>query len=90
LIRHQTSTIGKTILLFSIILVSLIIATTCASIDARTERSTGQIFLYGEWHGVPRIMDATLAGGSVERQFFRFSGDYYWYGVPAATGFDVD
>jgi len=58
--QHQTVTVGKTILLFSIALATLIITAACASIDARAKRSTGQIFLYGEIHGVPRIMNRKL------------------------------
>ena len=47
--------INKIIVLFSIAL-SMLIATTCT----RTEKQTSQIFLYGEGHGVERIMNKQL------------------------------
>ena len=58
--KRQTVTARKTILLFSIALATLIITAACASIEPRTERSAGQIFLYGELHGIPRIMERQL------------------------------
>ena len=58
--KRQTLTVEKIILLFFIALATLITTASCASIDTRAERSTGQIFLYGEAHGDPRIMDRQL------------------------------
>jgi hypothetical protein len=43
-------------LLFSLALAMLIIVTACAP----SEKSTGQIFLYGEIHGVPSILEKQL------------------------------
>jgi len=45
---------------FFLALAVLITVTACASINIRTEKSTGQIFLYGEAHGVEKIMDRQL------------------------------
>jgi len=45
---------------FLLVLALSIIAMACASIETRMEKSTGQIFLYGEAHGVPRIMERQL------------------------------
>ena len=58
--KRQTVTVGKAILLFSIALATLIITAACASIDTRAEISTGQIFLYGEAHGVERMINRQL------------------------------
>jgi len=58
--QYQTLTVRKTILFFSIALATLIINTACASIDTRAGKSTGQIFLYGEWHGLPRMYEKQL------------------------------
>ena len=56
--QGQKSLLGKKI--FFLALVMLIIATACASIEVRTEKSRGQIFLYGEIHGIPRILERQL------------------------------
>jgi len=58
--QHQTLTVRKNIMFFSLALATLIIAVACASTETRVEKSTGQIFLYGEAHGIPRIMDRQL------------------------------
>jgi len=42
-----------------ILILAIIIVTTCASID-NEKKSTGQIFLYGESHGFPEIMERQL------------------------------
>jgi len=56
--QGQKSLVGKKVSFLA--LATLIIATACASIEIRTERSTGQIFLYGEAHGVERIINRQL------------------------------
>ena len=58
--KRQTVTVGKAILLFSIVLATLITTAACASMDTRAQRSTGQIFLYGEAHGIERIINRQL------------------------------
>ena len=45
---------------FLLVLTTLIIAMSCASIETNTEKSTGQIFLYGEHHGSIRQQDKQL------------------------------
>ena len=56
--QKQKSWVGKKVLFLA--LAPLITAAACVSIDTRIEKSTAQIFLYGEIHGVPRIMDRQL------------------------------
>ncbi|MCL2191989.1 MAG: hypothetical protein FWB78_01160 [Treponema sp.] len=56
--QGQKSLVSKKVSFLA--LATLIIATACASIDTRAEKSTGQIFLYGEAHGVERIMNRQL------------------------------
>ena len=56
--QGQKSLVGKKI--FFLVLATLIIAVACASIETRPEKSRGQIFLYGEAHGVERIMNRQL------------------------------
>ena len=54
---RKSSAAGKVFLVLAV----LAIATACASVDThRTEKSTGQIFLYGEGHGIPRILERQL------------------------------
>ena len=55
--QPKTLLVVKTILLFSLVLAALMITAAC---DARMKKSTGQIYLYGEVHSVPRIMDRQL------------------------------
>jgi len=56
--QYPKSWINKKV--FLLVLALSITATACASIETRMEKSTGQIFLYGEIHGVPRILNKQL------------------------------
>ena len=58
--QYQISMAKKTVLFFSLVLTVLITAAACASIDTRAEKSTGQIFLYGEAHGNPIMKNRQL------------------------------
>jgi len=53
--QYQKPLVAKSV--FSLALSAMMIATSCGT---STEKSTGQIFLYGEAHGNERIMDRQL------------------------------
>jgi len=56
--QYPKSWINKKV--FLLVLALSITATACASIETRMEKSTGQIFLYGEIHGVASIVSRQL------------------------------
>jgi len=53
--QYKKSLVAKSV--FSLALAAMMIATSCGT---STEKSTGQIFLYGEGHGIPEIMERQL------------------------------
>ncbi|MCL2410760.1 MAG: hypothetical protein FWC97_03870 [Treponema sp.] len=56
--QHRKISVSKKV--FFLAFATLIIAVLCVGCSSETAKSTGQIFLYGEAHGVPRIMDRQL------------------------------
>ena len=58
--KTQMSSVAKTLLLFFLAFAIVINAIACAPTDTRIEKSIGQIFLYGEAHGIARIKEKQI------------------------------